>query len=370
MSSTRPAGTPPNPNNWKHEIGDGALNNLTGWGNSEFQYYTDDPANASTDGNGQSGPAHEAVCDTATTDLVCYYGPCRYTSARLISADRAEFQYGKIEARMKLPPTDKGGIWPAFWALGTGIDEGVDWPLAGEIDIMEYVSRIPNEIFGTLHGPGYSGGQSYGDKLSNIANLLTEFHTYTIEWRENHIIWYFDGVKFHETRDTDPFLTDSDPDKEWVYNQPFFLLLNVAIGGNFGGAIEDGIVFPQDTLVDYVRVYQAPNAAELFEAGFVDDFTGWKQASMCRSADFTRSADALQPAGAPNDGLTLTSVNGYGFRFPSDSTSLSAQAQVTTHIDQVRLITLGNHLDASGLQALIVNSKDESASLQNPQLVG
>ncbi|GIK71096.1 MAG: hypothetical protein BroJett021_00840 [Chloroflexota bacterium] len=325
-----PAGTPPNPNNWRHEIGDGTLNDIPGWGNSEFQFYTDDPANASTDGNGNLVLRMSKV-NTETTSLLCYYGPCRYTSARLISADRAEFQYGKIEARMKLPPTNQSGIWPAFWALGANInDPGVGWPQSGEIDIMEYVSRVPNEIFGTIHGPGYSGGASFGNTI-NIPNLLDDYHVYTVEWRENHIIWYVDGVKYHEARNTSPFLSG----KQWVFNHPFFLLLNVAIGGNFGGAISDQMTFPQDTLVDWVRVYQAPNQAELFEASFVDNFTGWRKIVLPFTA-FTRSAQ--QPAGAPNDGLTLTSVNGYGFRFPSGGQSVVAQAQVTAHIDQVSLL--------------------------------
>jgi hypothetical protein len=104
-----PAGTPPNPNNWKYEVGDGALNGIPGWGNSEFEYYTDDPANAATDGNGNLVISLKAV-DTNATDLVCYYGPCRYTSARLLTQDRADFLYGKIEARIKLPPTDQSGL--------------------------------------------------------------------------------------------------------------------------------------------------------------------------------------------------------------------------------------------------------------------
>ncbi len=116
----------------------------------------------------------------------------------------------------------------------------------------------------------------------------------------------------------------------------------MAIGGNFGGTVSDQIIFPQDTLVDYVRVYQAPNSAELFEAGFVDNFTGWKQIAVPFTS-FTRSA--TQPAGAPNDGLGLTAVNGYGFTFPSGVASTSgreraAAATVTTHIDQVRLIDI------------------------------
>ncbi len=116
----------------------------------------------------------------------------------------------------------------------------------------------------------------------------------------------------------------------------------MAIGGNFGGTVSDQIIFPQDTLVDYVRVYQAPNSAELFEAGFVDNFTGWKQIAVPFTS-FTRSA--TQPAGAPNDGLRLTAVNGYGFTFPSGVASTSgreraAAATVTTHIDQVRRIDI------------------------------
>ncbi len=246
------AGTPPNPNNWKYELGDGALNNNPGWGNSEFEYYSNDPANAATDGNGNLVISLKAV-DPNTTDLVCYYGPCRYTSARLLTQDRAHFQYGKIEARMKLPPSNESGLWPAFWALGTNINEpGVGWPQSGEIDIMEYVSRVADEIFGTLHGPGYSGGVSYG-KTIHVPNVTADFHTYSVEWTENHVVWYVDGVKYHEARNTDAFLAG----KEWVYNHPFFVLLNVAIGGNFGGTISDQLTFPQNTLVDYVRVYQA-----------------------------------------------------------------------------------------------------------------
>jgi beta-glucanase (GH16 family) len=327
---TGTAGTPPNPNNWKHEIGDGALNGIPGWGNSEFQYYTDDPANASLDGNGNLRIRLSAV-NTATTDLVCYYGPCRYTSARLLTQDRADFQYGRIEARIKLPPTDQSGVWPAFWSLGNNIRE-VGWPQSGEIDIMEYVSRVPNEIFGTIHGPGYSGGASYGNTI-NIPNLTADFHTYSVEWWPNRIVWYVDGVKYHEARNTDAFLSG----KEWVYNHPFFLLLNVAIGGNFGGAVSDQLTLPQDTLVDYVRVYQAPLAAEHFEATFVDNFRGWRQI-IVPFRGFARSAE--QPAGAPNDGLTLSSVHGYGFTFPGGAGNVAAQATVTTHIDRVVVASL------------------------------
>ena len=190
---------------------------------------------------------------------------------------------------------------------------------------MEYVSRIADEIFGTLHGPGYSGGVSYG-KTIHVPNVTADFHTYSVEWTENHVVWYVDGVKYHEARNTDAFLAG----KEWVYNHPFFVLLNVAIGGNFGGTISDQLTFPQNTLVDYVRVYQAADTAERFQASFVDNFTGWKRISVPFS-NFTRSA--VQPAGAPNDGLTLSAVNGYGFRLPQGASG-------TAYLDQVRLVDL------------------------------
>lgn len=302
-----PAGTPPNPNVWQHELGDGALNEIVGWGNSESQFYTNDPANAATDGSGNLVIRMNAV-DTDTTDLVCWYGPCEYTSARLITQDRLDFEFGRMEARVQVP-TGPAGLWPAFWMLGTDIPE-VGWPQSGEIDIMEYVSRRPNEVFGTIHGPGYSGGASFGNTFIFGQPVSTTYHVFSVEWSPDHIVWYVDGNQYHQA-----VPADVDPN-EWVFNHPFFIILNTAIGGNFGGQISDSMTMPQDTLVDYVRVYQAADSAERFEATFVDDFTGWRKISLPFSS-FTRSDD--QPAGAPNDGLTLTEVWGYGFAMPDDA---------------------------------------------------
>jgi len=313
-----PAGTPPNPNVWKHELGDGALNDIVGWGNSEFQYYSDDPANAATDGLGNLVIRMNEV-NTATTNLVCWYGPCEYTSARLITQDQLDFEYGRIEARVQVP-TGPGGLWPAFWMLGDDIPE-VGWPQSGEIDIMEYVSRIPNEIFGTIHGPGYSGGAGYGNTYDFGAPVNTDYHTFAIEWSQDEIHWYVDDIGYH-----DAIPADVDPN-QWVYNHPFFLILNTAIGGNFGGPIDPSMTMPQDTLVDYVRVYQAADTAERFDATFVDDFTGWQKVELPFSG-FSRSA--TQPANAPNDGLTLTEIWGYGFVLPTATGSFQ--------IDQVSLI--------------------------------
>ncbi len=296
-----PAGTPPNPANWAYEIGDTTPDGKNGWGNEELQYYTDDPANAATDGNGNL----VITLDEADGSQECYYGPCEFESARLLTQNKAEFAYGRIESRLQVP-TGGDGLWPAFWSLGTDITYN-PWPGAGEIDVMEYVSRIPNEIFGTIHGPGYNGGGSFNGIYDFSPNRVDEqYHTFVVEWEPNLITWYVDGIQYHQAE-------PSDVPGPWVFDKPFFLLLNFAIGGNFGGAIDPANTYPQEYLVDYVRVYQGPDTAERFEATFTDSSTDWQQVSIPVS-DFVRSAD--QPIGAPDDGLNLEEVWGYGFALP------------------------------------------------------
>ena len=311
-----PAGTPPNPANWSYEIGDVTPDGKNGWGNEELQYYTDDPANAATDGDGSLALTLQA----ADGSLDCYYGPCEYTSARLISWHKAEFAYGRIESRLKVPQGT--GIWPAFWSLGTDIDL-VSWPQTGEIDFMEFVGRLPNEIFGTIHGPGYAGGESFGGIYDFGEPVYSEYHTFAVEWEPNLIRWYVDGIQYHEAT------PDDVAPNEWVFNDPVFLLLNVAVGGNFGGAVGDDLALPQSMLVDYVRVYQGPDTAERWEASFADNFSGWQQVVIPFSA-FTRSA--VQPAGAPDDGLGLSDVWGYSFVLSEGGTTNGS-----VRLDQVRL---------------------------------
>jgi beta-glucanase (GH16 family) len=294
-------GTPPNPANWSYEIGDTTPDAKNGWGNEELQYYTDDPANAQTDGDGNL----VITLTEADGSQECYYGPCEFESARLITQHKAEFAYGRIESRLRVP-TGGDGLWPAFWSLGTDITYN-PWPGAGEIDFMEYVSRLPNEIFGTIHGPGYNGGGSFGDIYDFGQPVYEEYHTFTVEWEPNLITWYVDGIQYHQAE-------PADVPGPWVFDKPFFLLLNFAIGGNFGGAVDPANTYPQEYLVDYVRVYQGPDTAERFETSFVDDFVGWQQV-MIPVTDFTRSAD--QPEGAPDDGLGLNDVWGYGFATPN-----------------------------------------------------
>ena len=313
-----PAGATPNPANWAYEIGDTTPDGKNGWGNEELQYYTDDPANAATDGDGNL----VITLAAAESGQECYYGPCEFESARLITQHKAEFAYGRIESRLRVP--DGGpGLWPAFWSLGTDITYN-PWPGAGEIDIMEYVSRLPNEIFGTVHGPGYSGGASIGDIYDEFdgQGVASEYHTYAVEWEPDLIVWHIDGIEYHR-------VTPEDLPGPWVFDKPFFLLLNFAIGGNFGGAIAADNEYPQEYLVDYVRVYQGPDTAERFETTFVDDSIGWRRVSI-PVTDFVRSAD--QPAGAPDDGLSLTDVWGYGFEFSNGTASGEARFDLVERV--------------------------------------
>jgi beta-glucanase (GH16 family) len=312
-----PAGTPPNPENWTYEIGDGTVNGIPGWGNSELQFYTDSTENAATDGAGN------LVITTREADgsQTCYYGPCEYTSARLTTQYRAEFAYGRIESRIRVP--QGAGLWPAFWSLGTDIGE-VGWPQTGEIDFMEFVGRLPNEIFGTIHGPGYSGGQSFGNVYDFGEPVYNDYHTFAIEWEPDLIKWYVDGNLYHTAVPADV------APNEWVFNDPIYMLLNVAVGGNFGGPVGSDTTFPQSMLVDYVRVYQGPDTAERFEATFVDDFSGWQEVYIPFDS-FIRSSE--QPFKAPDDGLNLTEIWGYGFKSPDDGSTTGMIV-----LDQVRLI--------------------------------
>lgn len=309
------AGTAPDASKWGFELGDGTGNGNPGWGNDELQYYTNSTDNAATDGEGNMVITAKA----ADGSLQCYYGPCEYTSARLLSQNKAEFAYGRIESRIQLPAGDDG-LWPAFWSLGTDINQ-VQWPQTGEIDFMEYVSRIPNTVFGTIHGPGYAGGASFGN-TQTVPDLTADYHTYAVEWAPDLIKWYVDGALFHTATPADV------APNEWVFNDPVFLLLNMAIGGNFGGTVSPDLTMPQSMKIDYVRAYQGPDTAERFQAPFVDNFTGWQKVTV-PFVDFTRSSD--QPVGAPDDGLSLTDVWGYGFRMPVGSAASNVM------LDHVRL---------------------------------
>jgi beta-glucanase (GH16 family) len=324
------AGQPVDAAHWSHEVGDGTAQGIPGWGNNEREYYTNSPANASLDGAG-----HLLISvQQADGSLSCYYGPCEYTSARLVSRDKVEIGHGRIEARIKVPPG--AGLWPAFWALGSNIGQ-VGWPGSGEIDIMEFLGRKPNEVFGTLHGPGYSGGAGITGLHVLPQPVPDDFHVFAIEWQSHRIDWYLDDTLYHSATPADVGTN------QWVFDKPFFMILNVAVGGNLGGAIDPGLTFPRSMTIDYIRVYAAPDTAERFEADFPDDFVGWQEISLPFTG-FVRSAQ--QPIGAPNDGLTLDEVWGYGFQLPGPG--LEGR---TNYVDQVRLI--------QPTSAVVVNALDD-----------
>lgn len=216
--------------NWTYDIGG------HGWGNGEMQYYTDRPENARLENGFLVIEARQEK-----------YGGSYYTSARLKSEGLREFQYGRLEARLKVP--EGKGLWPAFWMLGSNFKQ-VGWPDCGEIDIMEYVGKEPDLILGTLHGPGYSGALGISKWNRQTYNIADDFHTYAIEWDENQITWFYDGEAYHTVTRED---VGSRP---WVFDQPFFFIINLAIGGTLGGMVSPQTVFPAQYLVDYVRVYE------------------------------------------------------------------------------------------------------------------
>jgi beta-glucanase (GH16 family) len=216
--------------NWTYDLGAG------GWGNGEAQYYTSRPENARLE-NGM------LVIEARQEK----YEDSYYTSARLKTQGLQNFQYGRIEARLKVPSGK--GLWPAFWMLGSSFN-GSNWPDCGEIDIMEYIGKEPDLILGTLHGPGYSGALGISAWNRQTYNIADDYHTYAIEWEADEIRWYYDGAQYHTVTRMDV------GDREWVFEQPFFIILNLALGGQLPGPIGLDTVFPTQYLVDYVRVYE------------------------------------------------------------------------------------------------------------------
>jgi len=212
--------------NWSYDIGTGS----NGWGNNEEQYYTDLPSNVVIE-NGI----------LKITAIAGTYLGSDYTSARLKSNEKFDFTYGKVEARAKLPTG--GGTWPAIWMLGSDYVTNT-WPACGEIDIMEHVGNQQDVIFSSLHYPGNSGGNAVTESIS-VPGVSEEFHIYTAEWTESEIKFYVDDTLYHTFNNS----------ASLPFNNDFFIIMNVAMGGNFGGAIDPNFV--SSTLeIDYIRVYQ------------------------------------------------------------------------------------------------------------------
>ena len=222
---------------WSYQIGTGAPL-MVGWGNNELQYYTNRPDNVNVSG----GYLHIIARREN-------FGGMQYTSGRIRTKGKGDWRYGKIEMRAKLP---RGrGIWPAFWMLPTDEVFG-GWPRSGEIDIMELIGHEPNRIHATIH----FANTLYQHQFQTTSYLLSQgtfnddFHTFHIEWGQNEIKWYVDSIIYF-------FRVPAHlGTANWPFNERFHILLNVAVGGNWPGSPDSTTVFPQEMLVDYVRVYQ------------------------------------------------------------------------------------------------------------------
>ncbi len=239
-NSTTPSA--PDPHNWTYETGAG------GWGNHELEDYC-------------AYASQRPPCDSSRPNVFVWKGHLHivarrdehghYTSARLKSQGLRSFQYGRIEARIKIP---KGqGFWPAFWMLGDNIDQ-VQWPACGELDIMENIGKEPSTIHGSIHGTGFTGGQiGLPYTLPNHQNFGDAFHVFGLIWSPGKIQYYVDRPQnIYAT------FTPKDLPKGAVWpfdNGKFFFLLNLAIGGDWPGPPDASTQFPQEMLVDYVRVY-------------------------------------------------------------------------------------------------------------------
>ncbi|WP_428741778.1 glycoside hydrolase family 16 protein [Tenacibaculum sp.] len=236
----------PNPAIWDYEIGTGE----NGWGNNELQYYTDRTKNVTV----QNG----VLIITAQKED---YNGASYTSARLVTKGKLEQAYGRFEARIWVP--GGSGLWPAFWMLGADSDQ-VGWPQCGEIDIMEYRRREPTSVSGSIHGPGYSGATNPQGQITKSYDLLNDrfdagFHVFGIEWGPEYINYYVDDVLYNQITPEDLEVTPDDGSGalgEWVFNKPFYIIINLAVGGNFPGLPDSETTFPQSMLIDYVRVYK------------------------------------------------------------------------------------------------------------------
>jgi beta-glucanase (GH16 family) len=253
-------GSLPSSKVWSAEIGGG------GWGNSERQYYTNKSSNASMDGSGRlvitadriSNEYAEQVGEVpGTEDILNRCSECQFTSARLKTARKLSFQYGRIEARMKLP--QGVGTWPAFWMLGGDLLDGVPWPECGEIDIMEFRGDISDQSTSAIHGPTTPQGSGLGTRFLSFAPLSDDYHTFAIEWKKNSLSFIVDG------RVTGTFSSADTGSRGWVYNQKFFLILNLAMGGTYAGEFIDPTLNQAQLSVDYIRFYSVNGVGKVFK---------------------------------------------------------------------------------------------------------
>ncbi|MFK7928654.1 MAG: family 16 glycosylhydrolase [Myxococcota bacterium] len=230
------AGSAINADTWSFDVGIGPGED--GWGNQQLEYNTDGTNIVSLNGDGQL---------RIVARKEAFEGQ-DWTSGRIKTKDKIDFTYGAIEAGIKLP--EGKGLWPAFWMLGANIDE-VGWPTCGEIDIMEFRGNEPDTILGTIHGPGYSGGGAVGGKITSDEKWSDNYHIYRIEWDVQHIAWYVDGELYYTAH-----AGKTPAQTPWVFNHDFFLILNLAVGGQFLDNPDASTPVENEMLVDFVRVFE------------------------------------------------------------------------------------------------------------------
>lgn len=232
------SGSSPDTSNWGFDVGTGPNND--GWGNQQLEFNTDQPTNVSHDGMGN-------LAIVARNED---FAGQNYTSARILTQNKFSQKYGRIEARIQLPRGQ--GVWPAFWMLGDNLPD-VGWPRAGEIDIMEYRGQDTGAVLGSVHGPGYAAGEAITRtfRLEGDAGFDEGFHVFAVEWDPSRIAFFVDD-NLYSVVSAAEVLGRGD----WVFDNPFFIILNVAVGGSFVGPVGMDTVFPQTMLVDYVRVYR------------------------------------------------------------------------------------------------------------------
>ena len=227
-------GTALNTDNYNFDLGDGCPD-ICGWGNNELEWYTDEPENI-------------RVADGKLVITATQLGTQGFRSAKIHTKGKKEFKFGRIDVRAKLP--EGQGIWPAIWMLGSNINE-VGWPASGEIDIMELVGHRPNVSHGTAHW-GNSGDPStfVGSSITLDEKFSEQFHVFTLVWEQNEINWYMDETLFHT------ITLANLQGGVYRFNAPFYMIFNVAVGGNWPGSPDQSTVFPQQMEIDYVRVFQ------------------------------------------------------------------------------------------------------------------
>jgi beta-glucanase (GH16 family) len=226
------AGSPVDPERWTHDVGG------DGWGNNQLEHNTDRIDNVRQDGEGR----------LIIEALIEEYQGNAYTSGRILTKGRFTVQTGRVEARIKLPVGS--GLWPAFWMLGADID-AVSWPACGEIDVLEMRGEEPYTALGTVHGPGYSGADGIsGEYTLRNGTFADDFHDFAVDIDPGHIAWMIDGEVFHTVT-----TGDLPEGAAWAFDRPFFLLINLAVGGNFVGALDESAL-PARVEVEHVRVYE------------------------------------------------------------------------------------------------------------------